>query len=122
MIWQDSSSNKHHSLNIVSIVGVNKEGEKHENVRNIECLTTKQSATKYGVGLLHQCHRTHVLSIDVEPKSDCPCMFDVVVDYFLLQKVMDVIMDKQCDGDKGAKSNCGGGNGIKQNIGGASNS
>jgi hypothetical protein len=84
VIWQDSSSNKHHDLNIVSIVGVNKEREKHENVKNIECLTTKQSATEYGVGLLHQSHTTHILSINVEPKSDCPCMFDVVVDYFLL--------------------------------------
>jgi hypothetical protein len=85
------------------------------------CLTTKQSAAKYGVGLLHQCHTTHVLSIGVEQKSDCPCMFDVVVEYFLLQKVMDVIMDKQCDGDGRAKSSCGGRNGIKQDIKGASN-
>ncbi len=122
VIWQVTSNNKHHGLNIVSIVGVNKEGEKHENARNIECLTTKQSGTKHGVGLLHPCHTTHVISIDAEPKSDRPCMFDVVVEYFLLQKVMDVMMDKQCDGDGGAKSNCGGWNGIKQDIRGASNS
>jgi hypothetical protein len=35
---------------------------------------------------------------------------------------MDVIMDKQCDGDGGTKFSCGGGNGIKQDIRGASNS
>lgn len=83
-------------------------------------MTIEQSATKYGVGLLHQSHTTHVLSIDVEPKSDCPCMLDVVVEYLLLQKVMDAIMDKQCDGDGGTRSNSGRVNGTKQDIGGAS--
>jgi hypothetical protein len=103
---------------MVNIVGVNKEGKKPENIGNIECLTIEQSATKYGVGLLHWSHATHVLSIDVEPKNDCPCMFDVVVEYLSLQKVMDVIMDKQCDGDGGVGSNSGRMNGTKQDIGG----
>ncbi len=121
-IWQDSSNNKHHNLNVVSIVGVNKEGEKHGNAKNIECLTAEQSAAKYGVGLLHQSHIAQVLSIDAKPKSDYPCTLNVVVEYVLLQKVMDVIMDKQCDGDGRTKSSYGGGDGTKQDIGGASSS
>jgi len=121
-IWQNSSNNKHHSLNVVSIVGVGEEGEKHENTKYIECLTAEQSAIKYGVGLLHQSHAAHALSIDAESKNDYLCMLNVVVEYLLLQQVMAAIMDKQCDGDGKTDSTCGGGNGTKQDIGGASTS
>ncbi|CAK9863379.1 unnamed protein product [Sphagnum jensenii] len=120
-LWQDSSNNKDDVIDIVSIAKVRRAGAKLENPSNIEYLTAKQRATKYGVGLVNQTKRTHVNSTDVEPQSDCSYILDKVVEYLVLKKVIDAIMDKQCDGDGGEGSSSGA-NSTKQGIGGMSSS
>ncbi|CAM6078742.1 unnamed protein product [Sphagnum tenellum] len=120
-LWQDSSNNKDDVIDIVSIAGVRRAGAKLENPNNIEYLTAKQRATKYGVGLENQSKRAHVNSTDVEPQSDCSCILDKVVEYLVLKKVIDAVMDKQCDGDGGEGSSSGA-NSTKQGIGGMSSS
>ncbi|CAK9217067.1 unnamed protein product [Sphagnum troendelagicum] len=120
-LWQDSSNNKDDVIDIVSIAGVRRPGAKLENPSNVEYLTAKQSATKYGVGLKNKSNTAHVNSTDVEPQSDCSCILDKVVEYLLLKKVIGAVMDKQCDGDEGQGSSSGG-NGTKQDIGGSSSS
>ncbi len=120
-LWQDSSNNKDDVIDIVSIAGVKRAGAKLENPSNIEYLTAKQRATKYGVGLKNQSKRAHVNSTDVEPQSDCSCILDKVVEYLVLKKVIDAVMDKQCDGDGGEGSSSGA-NSTKQGIGGMSSS
>ncbi|CAK9863385.1 unnamed protein product [Sphagnum jensenii] len=120
-LWQDSSNNKDDVIDIVNIAGVRRAGAKLENPSNIEYLTTKQRATKYGVGLENQSKRAHVNSTNVEPQSDCSCILDKVVEYLVLKKVIDAIMDKQCDGDGGEGSSSGA-NSTKQGIGGMSSS
>jgi len=84
-------------------------------------LTAKQSATKYGVGLQDQSNTAHVNSTDVQPQSDWSCILDNVLEYLVLKKVIDAIVDKQCDGDGGEGSSSGV-NGTKQDIGGRSSS
>jgi len=64
-----------------------------------------ESTTKYGVGVEDQFHMMHVLPRDAKLKSNCSCMLDVIVDYLLLRKFMDVIMDKWCDGNGGTWTN-----------------
>jgi hypothetical protein len=103
-LWQDSSNNKDDVIDIVSIAGVRRAGAKLENPSNVEYLTGEQSATKYGVGLENQSNTAHVNSTDVEPQSDCSCILDKVVEYLVLKKVIDAVMDKQCDGDGGQGS------------------
>jgi hypothetical protein len=120
-LWQDSSNNKDDVIDIVSIAGVRRAGAKLENPSNVEYLTAKQSATKYGVGLENQSNTAHVNSTDVEPQSDCSCILDKVVEYLVLKKVIDAVMDKQCDGDGGQGSSSGA-NSTKQGIGGMSSS
>jgi hypothetical protein len=118
-LWQDSSNNKDDVIDIVSIAGVRRPGAKLENPSNVEYLTAKQSATKYGVGLENQSNTAHVNSTDVKPQGDCSCILDKVVEYLVLKKVIDAVMDKQCDGDEGQGSSSGV-NGTKQDIGGRS--
>jgi len=120
-LWQDSSNNKDDVFDIVSIGGVRRTGAKLENPSNVEYLTAKQSATKYGVGLQDRSNTAHVNSTDVQPQSDCSCILDKVLEYLVLKKVIDAIVDKQCDGDGGEGSN-NGVNGTKQDIGGRSSS
>ncbi|KAH9544067.1 hypothetical protein CY35_13G097600 [Sphagnum magellanicum] len=120
-LWQDSSNNKDDVIDIVSIAGVRRAGAKLENPSNVEYLTAKQRATKYGVGLENQSNTAHVNSTDVEPQSDCSCILDKVVEYLVLKKVIDAVMDKQCDGDGGEGSSSGA-NSTKQSIGGMSSS
>jgi len=120
-LWQDSSNNKDDVIDIVSIAGVRRPGAKLENPSNIEYLTAKQSATKYGVGLENQSNPDHVNSTDVRPQGDWSCILDKVVEYLVLKKVIDAVMDKQCDGDAGQGSSSGV-NGTKQDIGGRSSS
>jgi hypothetical protein len=48
-----------------------------------------------------QSHTIHVLPKDAKLKSNCLYMLDVIVEYLLLQKVMDGIMDEQCDRNGG---------------------
>jgi len=50
-LWQDSSNNKDDVFDIVSIAWVRRTGAQLENPSNVEYLTAKQSATKYGVDL-----------------------------------------------------------------------
>ncbi|CAM6008639.1 unnamed protein product [Sphagnum balticum] len=120
-LWQDSSNNKDDVIDIVSIAGVRRPGAKLENPSNVEFLTAKQSATKYGVGLENQSNIAHVNSTDVEPQGDCSCILDKVVEYLVLKKVIDAVVDEQCDGDGGEGSSSGV-NGTKQDIGGRSSS
>ncbi len=120
-LWQNSSNSKDDGIDIVSIAGVRKPGAKLENPSNVEYLTAKQSAKKYGVGLENQSNTAHVNFTDVEPQGDCSCILDKVVEYLVLKKVIDAVMDEQCDGDEGEGSSSGV-NGSKQDIGGRSSS
>jgi hypothetical protein len=120
-LWKDSSNNKDDVFDIVSIGGVRRTGAKLENPSNVEYLTAKQSATKYGVGLQDRSYTAHVNCTDVQPQSDCSCILDKVLEYLVLKKVIDAIVDKQCDGDGGEGSSSGV-NGTKQDIGGRSSS
>ncbi len=120
-LWQNSSNNKDDVIDLVSIAGARRPGAKLENPSNVEYLTAKQSATKYGVGLQNQSNIAHIHSTDVEPQSDCSCILDKVVEYLVLKKVIDAIMDKQCDGDGGPGSSSGV-NSTKQDTGGMSSS
>jgi hypothetical protein len=118
-LWQDSSNNKDDVFDIVSIGGVRRTGAELENPSNVEYLTAKQSATKYGVGLQDRSNIAHVNSTDVEPQSDCSCILDKVVQYLVQKKDIDALMDKQCDGDGGEGSSSEG-NSTKQGIGSTS--
>ncbi len=120
-LWQDSSNNKDDVIDLVSIAQVRRPGAKLENPSNVEYLTAKQSARKYGVGLKNKSNRAHVNSTDVESQGDRCCILDKVVEYLLLKKVIGAVMDKQCDGDGGEGSSSGV-NGSKQDIGGRSSS
>ncbi|CAM6008636.1 unnamed protein product [Sphagnum balticum] len=120
-LWQDSSNNKDDVIDLVSIARVRRPGAKLENPNNVEYLTGKQSATKYGVGLKNKSNTAHVNSTDVKPQSDCSCILDKVVEYLVLKKLIGAVMDKQCDGDDGQGSSSGVGS-TKQGIAGTSSS
>ncbi len=49
----------------------------------------------------------HALPNGAKLKSNCPCMLDMIVEYLLLQKFMDGVMDKQCDRNGGTWTNNG---------------
>ncbi len=74
-------------------------------IKNIKSWFVVESTTKYGVGVEDQFHTMHVPPRDAKLKSYCSCMLNVIVDYLLLQKFMDVIMDKWCDGNGGTWTN-----------------